>query len=203
MTGSAVTTAGTSMYCFENTMQADQQMNGYSTSILVEAEYTPKNVTKGASYFVYHQKLYKDIAALEAGLKAKYLAQQELETLATNYQYASWSDLKIQNKASLRLRPLKVGAKLDPAKDILYYKKGLNYYTQVIKHDDAIAQNALGRWGVVRNTFYAITLNSVNGFGTPIITVPDPTIPDDKEGWLGVQIIVNPWTMKEQGVDFE
>lgn len=201
-----VSTTGSIGYCFENTMQANQQQNGYSTSVVVEAVYTPKGVTKGKSYFVFHQKLYKDIAELDAALSANYLTLANLNKLATDYGYADWSDLKTNNPAdltNLEQKALASGITQDPIADILFYKKGINYYMQMIRHDDTVAQNKLGRWGVVRNNWYVLTLNSVNGFGTPNFPVVDPNTPNDKEGWLGVQISVNNWSMWQQAIDFE
>ncbi|MEG2849366.1 MAG: Mfa1 family fimbria major subunit, partial [Bacteroidales bacterium] len=202
----SVTTTATANYCFENTMQADQQMNAYTTSVVVEATYTPKGATKGDSYFVFRQKHYKSIAELDAALTANFVTQANLDKLATDYGYTNWSNLKEQNNGTLtnlENKNLVEGKAQNPATDILFYKKGVNYYMQMIKHDDAVGQNKLGRWGVVRNNWYVLTLNSVNGFGSPIFPDPDPETPNDKEGWLGVQITVNNWSMWQQGVDFE
>lgn len=68
---------------------------------------------------------------------------------------------------------------------------------------------ALGKYGVVRNNWYTLTINSVKQPGTPWIPdTTDPTDPekpgendDDAEAYLSVSITVNPWTTWSQGVD--
>ena len=81
----------------------------------------------------------------------------------------------------------------------------------LIRHDQNVtADMALGRYGVVRNNWYGLTINSAGSPGTPWI--PDPTDPDDptkpgtddddnSEAYLSVSITVNPWTFWNQGVD--
>ena len=91
-----------------------------------------------------------------------------------------------------------------------YFQKGVCYYNILIHHDDAItATMAHGKYGVVRNNWYTLTINSVKQPGTPWL--PDTTNPtdpkdpgeddDDKEAYLSVEITVNPWTTWSQGVD--
>ena len=68
---------------------------------------------------------------------------------------------------------------------------------------------ALGKYGVVRNNWYTLTINSVKQPGTPWI--PDTTDPTDPEkpgenddaaaAYLSVSITINPWTTWSQGVD--
>lgn len=80
----------------------------------------------------------------------------------------------------------------------------------MIRHDDAITGTmALGKYGVVRNNWYTLTINSVKQPGTPWIPDnTDPTDPenpggddDDAEAYLSVSITINPWTTWSQGVD--
>ena len=91
-----------------------------------------------------------------------------------------------------------------------YFQKGVCYYNILIRHDDAItATMAHGKYGVVRNNWYTLTINSVKQPGTPWIPdKTDPTNPenpgennDDNEAYLSVDITVNPWTTWNQGVD--
>lgn len=83
-----------------------------------------------------------------------------------------------------------------------YYKGGLSYWQVMIKHDDsgdATVINKLGEFGVVRNSFYEINVSKFNRPGFPIVPDPDPEKKnEDNEGWLTVQINVNPWTKYTQ-----
>lgn len=94
---------------------------------------------------------------------------------------------------------------------IRYYKSGINYYyATAIRHfnDDETPWNDgeaygiqhLGRYGVVRNNWYEVTINSISGPGEP--EIPDPEGPDDKaEGYIRAEINVLSWAKRSQGVD--
>ncbi len=84
--------------------------------------------------------------------------------------------------------------------NLSYYAGGVNYYKIMIKHDDATTvTNALGEFGVVRNSVYDVNIKAVKNPGYPVIPDPDPTIPDeDDKSYLSVQINVNPWTWYTQ-----
>lgn len=67
-----------------------------------------------------------------------------------------------------------------------------------------------GKYGIVRNNWYSLTLSSVNGAGTPwypeIIKPgpgdPDPTDPIDQEaGYLGIEVQLAPWILWTRDID--
>lgn len=91
-----------------------------------------------------------------------------------------------------------------------YFKEGTCYYSILIRHDDAVTGTMeLGKYGVVRNNWYTLTIKTVKQPGTPWIPDPtnpiDPTDPgednDEAEAFLAVGITVNAWTTWSQGVD--
>ena len=96
---------------------------------------------------------------------------------------------------------------------IKFYKGGVTYYyATVIKHfGDEITPPAdgatyteeghLGRFGVVRNTWYEITINSVSGPGEPTIPEIPTTPPDKKQSYINCEINVLSWAKRSQGVD--
>ena len=71
----------------------------------------------------------------------------------------------------------------------------------------------LGKWGVVRNNAYTLTLNSISKQGLPFIPDPtDPTIVDpqnptpetpneDTEAYLSVAVQIATLTLWSQNVD--
>lgn len=67
------------------------------------------------------------------------------------------------------------------------------------------AGNYLGRYGVLRNNWYNITVNSVKRIGTPFIpAVSGVTTPDDViNSYISVNINILPWAKREQGVDLQ
>lgn len=212
-------TAGAALYCLENTMAAAAQKLGYTTKAVVKAKYTPAGITADASYFFWNGHFF----TLD-GLQAEYL------------KHADGSGLKIDlpeflHKAKVMADDVFKGdqAGKDAAVATLtaadfsavtgivgrycavrYYHESVCYYDVLIRHDQNVTDKmALGRYGVVRNNWYGLQINSVTGPGTPWI--PDPTDPEDPtkpdtdndedDYYLSVKITINPWTFWSQGVE--
>ncbi|WP_455665194.1 Mfa1 family fimbria major subunit [Phocaeicola sp.] len=84
-----------------------------------------------------------------------------------------------------------------------YYLGGYSYYRIMIKHDDTnAATNALGEFGVVRNSVYDINVTKFNNPGYPTIPEPGDEPDEEDKAWLAVQIDVNPWTWYTQTEEF-
>lgn len=82
-------------------------------------------------------------------------------------------------------------------------KDGKAYYFIPISH---LATNAakVGHYGVVRNHWYKISLNSLTGYGTPVYDenkIIDPTMPEDQATYLAAKINVLQWRVVTQNVD--
>ena len=116
---------------------------------------------------------------------------------------------------------------------INYFVKGIAYYQVLIQHfgndltpwndgegnptsggiDETYPvanrdANYLGRYGVLRNNWYNLTINGVNAIGTPYI--PDVTSaanknnPDDQlKSYISVEINILSWAKRDQGVTLE
>ena len=65
--------------------------------------------------------------------------------------------------------------------------------------------NYLGRYGVLRNNWYNLTVNSVKRIGTPFIPkVKNVDTPDDViNSYISVNINILSWAKREQGVDLQ
>lgn len=214
-----------SLYCLENTMEAKAQQLGFTTKVVVKAQYTPDGIGKDASYFSWKGKYY----TLNE-LKAEYLKHAngsglkvDLPAFLKKAGVMSQGDFEQgQSKWDEIVANLSEGAtadKLNAKTGIIgrfcavrYYHASVCYYDVLIRHDQNITTKmALGRYGVVRNNWYNIELNSVSGPGTPWIpdpSDPDPTNPtdpdtddDEADAYLSVKITINPWTYWTQGVD--
>ena len=221
-----------SKYCLENTMAADAQTQAQTTSAVASAVYTPGSFTVGESWFRLLGVTYKTLADLQVVYNAAKAAgtadaaQTQVITLCDQFYARIAKAATAQGKAVgadfasitiTELDDLKSGgeySKPDAAAGetvgVEYFQKGVCYYNILIHHDDAItATMAHGKYGVVRNNWYTLTINSVKQPGTPWL--PDTTNPtdpkdpgeddDDKEAYLSVEITVNPWTTWSQGVD--
>lgn len=82
-------------------------------------------------------------------------------------------------------------------------KDGKAYYYIPIRHLGAATTNP-AYYGVVRNHWYKVKVNSLKGFGTPVYDDTKtiiPTIPDDSNTYLAAQIHVLQWRVVPQEVN--
>lgn len=81
-------------------------------------------------------------------------------------------------------------------------KDGKAYYYIPIKHLGSA--NSVAQYGVVRNHWYKVNVNSLNGFGTPVYyenKTIDPTMPKDQATYLAAKINVLQWRVVSQDVN--
>ncbi len=96
------------------------------------------------------------------------------------------------------------------------YKNGESYYIARIKHfgDDLTPWNAgeatygtdndkyLGRYGVLRNNWYDLTINKISGPGYPDVPEVKPTDPDDEnDKYINVSVKILDWAKRSQSVE--
>lgn len=95
------------------------------------------------------------------------------------------------------------------------YLKGVTYYIARVKHfGDALTKwnsgesygenndKYLGRYGMLRNNWYELTVGNVYGPGYPGVPPVDPTLPDDEnEKYLSVSVKILSWAKRSQSVD--
>lgn len=81
---------------------------------------------------------------------------------------------------------------------------GATYYYTPIKHlGDA---GKLGEYGIVRNHSYQVTIQNIQGFGTPVYNPDkeiDPIIPSDTNTYLAASIKVLSWRVVSSTVDLD
>ena len=206
-TGSETTT--NAQYCLENTAPFANNNNDNTTAVWIKAKY---DFTGDGSYddsffiidteagtynetdFIGKMKEILGESSLTINSNAKggyYNTEEEIASLFTESVTVTEDELK------------RIG-------EIRYYKDGeCYYYTQAIKHfgqdyilgDDKTLTKYLGRYGVVRNNWYELTINSVSGPGEPEITPPDGGHVDDEEGYIKCTINVLSWAKRSQGVE--
>lgn len=97
---------------------------------------------------------------------------------------------------------------------IATYLDGVTYYIARIKHfneltpwtagtaygtDDA---TFLGRYGVLRNNWYDLSVNSISGLGYPDVPEVKPNMPDDEnEQYINVEVKILDWAKRSQSID--
>ena len=106
----------------------------------------------------------------------------------------------------------KVGLTKDAG--ISTYANGESYYIARIKHfgDDLTPWNSgetyndnlkyLGRYGMLRNNWYELEVNSVSGPGYPDVPEVKPNTPDDEDDkYINVSVKILDWAKRSQKVD--
>ena len=103
--------------------------------------------------------------------------------------------------------------------NIKFYRGGVTYYyTTIIEHFGAVQTPVastttislvtdyneakhLGRYGMVRNNWYELQINSVSGPGEPEIPeIPSEPV-DETNSYINCEINVLSWAKRQQGVD--
>ena len=81
---------------------------------------------------------------------------------------------------------------------------GATYYYTPIKHLGEAGK--LGEYGIVRNHSYQVTIQNIQGFGTPVYDPKkeiDPMIPSDDDTYLAASIKVLSWRVVSSKVDLD
>lgn len=94
------------------------------------------------------------------------------------------------------------------------YLNGEAYYIARIKHFNELTQwnpgNAyeshndlyLGRYGVLRNNWYSLSVHTVSGLGYPEVPTVKPEIPDDEnDQYINVEVKILDWAKRSQSID--
>ena len=95
------------------------------------------------------------------------------------------------------------------------YKSGVSYYIARVKHFNELTPwsagnktydsnnvNWLGRYGVLRNNWYELSVHSVSGPGYPDVPKVNPKAPDDEnDQYINVEVKILDWAKRTQQVD--
>ena len=213
-------------YCPENTMSALAQLNGQTTGVVYKVKYTPK-----AGYYTEldaengtdsYSKMFKEVLKLTGKDKAITNtifteAKNTDGTDITDGTFYSYNGYVFRSLAGARLyKAIATNPGADAAAvnaafktnanddDIQTYKEGYCYYTAWIKHNPGGTTMQQDKYGVVRNFWYELTVNSIKKLGYSKPTYKDPKDPDDKaEASIQVQVNIKKWRWVKQTVDLE
>ena len=94
------------------------------------------------------------------------------------------------------------------------YLNGEAYYIARIKHFNALTpwnpgeaygsknNEYLGRYGVLRNNWYSLSVNKVSGLGYPEVPEVKPNVPDDEnDKYINVEVKILDWAKRSQSID--
>lgn len=197
-------------YCIENTMAAKDQAYGAATRLVIKAKYTPAGFTVGEDWFSFGSQNYtfeNIITAYNGAIEGstfKLACDNFYEAVKAvvgenNIEATKFSELTVDDLSKI---PPETGGEITKIPNcIRWYQKSLNYYYYEIRHDHTVAGDMdYGKYGVVRNNWYALNLTKVNGKGTPWYPGGGPGDPDDKDpidsdgdAFLSFEITVGPW----------
>ena len=223
----SVTAGDNYKYCIENTMAEGYQKFGAATRLVLKGKYAPwkddSDFSLGDDWYRLPNGTssvnFKNFALLLAAyIEAKtketntqpMTAQEKLLVSACELFYNQIkSELTTSDPGSFALltqtiiddNNIQNGGELCKEEGCIYwYPKSLNYYYYEIRHDNAAnSYMEYGKYGVVRNNYYTLTLTKVNGNGTPWYPGGGPEDPDDNEdidklgAYLHFEIKVAPW----------
>ena len=109
----------------------------------------------------------------------------------------------------------KINEKLGLSADagIATYLDGVTYYIARIKHFNELTpwtagkpygtdnDKYLGRYGVLRNNWYDLSVTSISGLGYPDVPEVKPTVPDDEnEQYINVEVKILDWAKRSQQI---
>ncbi len=130
---------------------------------------------------------------------------------AANITVTGVTDITPENITAINTQ---LGLNKDNKVGISTYAGGESYYVARIKHfgDDLTKWESgtynndnlsfLGRYGVLRNNWYELTVNSVSGPGYPSVPEVKPNTPDDEDDkYISVSVKILKWAKRSQTVD--
>lgn len=208
-------------YCPENTMEASAQLNGQTTGVVYKVKYAPVDgyytelaAENGTDSY---SKMYEKVLALGKTEIAPTITNT-IFTKADNEDgtFYSYNGYVFRSLAGARLykaiatntdgeaATVNGAFKTENNDGIQTYAEGYCYYTAWIKHNPGGTTMQQDKYGVVRNFWYELKVNSIKKLGYSKPTYEKPTDPDDKaEASIQVQVKIKKWRLVKQNVDLE
>lgn len=217
-------------YPLENTFDVDNMNQNETSRVVVKATIEPKaaggtTAAEGAApatlYRVGSSTTLYDYAALKT-LVAEVAKSVTTKDFAMADAEPDWTmtdgkyNLATADFAATQPTAEELNAINNALGDIVFFKDGVCYYKILVKHfgdtetpweggdydeaGDDKAKKYLGRYGIVRNNWYDLTINSASTVGTP--EIPDtPDIQDDEmTSYLNVSCKILSWAKRSQNV---
>ena len=190
--GMAQANSWSHIYCLENCMFLDAQLNAYSTGVMFKAnmDIAPDHVFNENGDVVSNQSNWP--------------------TNMFYFNYNFYTSVDAIRKLVLNNLPDDVTDNSTTEELARYsikrFKKTENYscyYNYWIKHlDNNSPEMGVMEFGIVRNNIYRLSVNKIAGLGSgePFI---DPDQPDEYKAELDINFNVFPWAVRNQDVELE
>ena len=135
-------------------------------------------------------------------------------TLVADKVYSGKTGTKIVKEINDKLGLIDGAGHAEAMVGINTYAQGVTYYIARVKHFGSLTPwnsgesygtdnlKYLGRYGMLRNNWYDLTVGNVYGPGYPGVPPVDPTQPDDEnEKYLSVSVKILSWAKRSDTVD--
>ena len=230
--GSPVTWADktTPLYCLENTFDINNMKQGQTTRVLFKATYTPAAVASETdkTFFMIgnnpkiwtkttlEQQITNKVQELLKSTSVSVTINAGADLLKAGSHKVTAADITITGTtASLDYNELNTKLGLDKTPGIKTYENGECYYFARIKHFNELTpwasgqdlyggdnEKYLGRYGVLRNNWYELTVSKVSAPGYPDVPVVNPETPDDEDTkFINVEVKILDWAKRSQSID--
>lgn len=230
--GSPVTWADktTPLYCLENTFDINNMKQGQTTRVVFKATYTPAAVASETdkTFFMIgnnpkiwtmttlKQQITNKVQELLKSTSVSVTINADADLLKAGSHKVTAADITITGTtASLNYDELNTKLGLDKTPGIKTYKNGECYYIARIKHFNELTpwasgqdlyggnnEKYLGRYGVLRNNWYDLTVSKVSAPGYPDVPEVNPTEPDDEDTkFINVEVKILSWAKRSQQVE--
>lgn len=230
--GSPVTWADktTPLYCLENTFDINNMKQGQTTRVLFKATYTPAAVASETdkTFFMIgnnpkiwtkttlEQQITNKVQELLKSTSVSVTINAGADLLKAGSHKVTAADITITGTtASLNYDELNTKLGLDKTPGIKTYENGECYYFARIKHFNELTpwasgqdlyggdnEKYLGRYGVLRNNWYELTVSKVSAPGYPDVPVVNPETPDDEDTkYINVEVKILDWAKRSQSIE--
>lgn len=202
------------IYCLENTFDVDHMKQDGTTRVIFKAKYVLKGKTDAETFYTIGSSV-TPLTEAEFKTAIEGAARRAGVTMPTTYDL---TQLKCTDEA---LTKAALGGEATTLSDdnitalnnalgtIHVYEGGYCYYVGRIRHfADAVAPwtvgsatyeaSALGRFGVVRNNWYQLTVNTIKQIGSAHINKATDAIDDENNYYIDCTINVEPWAVNTQ-----
>lgn len=136
------------------------------------------------------------------------------KTLVADKDYSGKTGTQIVKEINDKLGLIDGAGHAEAMVGINTYAKGVTYYIARVKHFGSLTPwnsgesygtdnlKYLGRYGMLRNNWYELTVGNVYGPGYPGVPPVDPNQPDDEnEKYLSVSVKILSWAKRSDTVD--
>lgn len=207
-------------YCFENTFNAANMKQNQTTGLLIKGKYTHNGEIGETNFFVVgNQAAALTVEQFVQIVKEKVPALKD-KTITLNgeadggYYNVNRDGRKLSDLLTVAdYQGTDLNDVITAIGEVKYYKNGATYYyTSLIRHfsetetewdngEDYTDADHLGRYGVVRNTWYQMTINSISGPGEPEIPVIPEEPDDENQGYIKMEVNILAWAVRGNDID--